>query len=71
MSQKQLGEVAVGVLIPVDTIPVPVPDSVPEMKVKVQDIKAVVASQGSTVEVPFHNISPQRACQGLQLMKSK
>lgn len=56
-------------LVPVDTVPVPVPYCMPEMKVEVQDIEAVVPSQCSTVEVPFNYILPQRARQGLELSK--
>lgn len=54
-------------LVPVYTVPVPVPYCMPEMKVEVQDIETVVPSQRSTVEVPFNHISPQRARQGLEL----
>lgn len=54
-------------LVPVDTVPVTVLYCMPEMKVEIQDIEAVVPSQCSAVEVPFNHIPPQRACQGLEL----
>lgn len=58
-------------LVPVYTVPVPVPYCMPEMKVEVQDIETVVPSQRSTVEVPFNHISPQRARQGLELWQKE
>lgn len=56
-----------GVLVPVDTVPVTVLYCMPEMKMEVQDIIEVVPSQRSTIEVPFNHIPPQRARQGLEL----
>lgn len=57
-------------LVPVDTVPVTVPYCMPEMKVEVQDIEAVIPSQCGTVEVPFNHIPPQRGCQWLELRES-
>lgn len=54
-------------LVPMDTVPVPVPYCMPEMKVEVQDVEAVVPSQRGAVEVPFNHIPPQRGRQGLEL----
>lgn len=59
------------VLVPVDTVPMTVLYCMPEMKVEVQDIEAVVPSQCSTVEVPFNHIPPQGACQRLKLWQEK
>lgn len=56
-------------LVPVDTVSVTVLYRMPEMKVEVQDIKAVVPGQRCAVEVPFNHIPPQRPCQGLELSK--
>jgi hypothetical protein len=56
-------------LVPVDTISMTMPYCMPEMKVQVQDVEAVVPSQNSTVEVPLNHIPPQRACQGLELIE--
>lgn len=47
-----------GMLVPMDTVPVPVPYCMPEMKVEVQDVEAVVPSQRCTIEVPFNYIPP-------------
>lgn len=71
MGQKQVGEVAVGMLVPVDAIPVTVPHCMSEMKVEVQDIEAVIPSQCGAVEIPFNHVSPQRARQGLELRQKE
>lgn len=45
-------------LVPVDTISMAVLYCMPEMKVEVQNIEAMVPSQCSAVEVAFNHIPP-------------
>lgn len=54
-------------LVPVDTVSMPVSYCMSEVKVEVQDIEAVVPSQGGAVEVPFNHVPPQSARKGLEL----